>query len=674
MQKIAIAVVGAIGAFVALSFLGGSALWWALGMGDAGEIQGAATPVRDAPDHLGAGWSHYGGDAGGSRYSALGQITPTNVDRLKIAWTMSTGAFEGREAARHRSAFQTTPILVEDRLVFCTQFNDVIAIDPGSGEEIWRFDPEAPLDGRPANQFTCRGVSQWRNPDARAGEFCGLRIFTGTVEAEVIALDAATGAPCTDFGENGRVRVEPSLSLRWPGEFQITSAPSIVAGKVVVGSSIGDNLRTESPSGTVHAFDAVTGALAWSFNPVPRDPVDPARESWSGDSADRVGHANVWSTMSVDHERGLIFLPTSSASPDFYGGDRVGDNRYANSVVALRGETGEVAWSYQIVHHDVWDYDLPAQPGLYQVWRDGRTHDVVAQVTKTGHVFVLDRDTGAPFLPIVETPAPQDGAVAGETLSPTQPVPSATPMIVPDQVDPEDAFGVTFWDKNACAKLLKGLRRDGLFTPPSEQGTLLYPFTGGGANWGSAAFEPSRNLLIVNMSSLGHAIRLYRQTGDERPVSSLAHDEEYAPMEGAPYAMTRETVLSPLGLPCTPPPWGVLAAVDLASGAIVWRKTLGTTEDLANGLALKFGTPNVGGPIVTAGGVVFIGAAMDDYLRAFDVETGAELWKGRLPAGGQATPMTYEWGGAQYVVIAAGGHARLGTKSGDYIVAFKLPD
>ncbi len=440
----------------------------------------------------------------------------------------------------------------------------------------------------------------------------------------------------------------------------------------MVGSAISDNLRVAAPSGVVRAFDVRSGKPLWQFDPVPRADADAVRANWLDKETPKAGHANVWAPLSVDEKRDLIFLPTTSPSPDFYGGLRAGGNDYANSVVALKGSTGQVQWHFQTVHHDIWDYDLPAQPGVYRVWRDGALHDVIAQVTKTGLVFVLERETGEPFLAVEERPVPQQGAPQ-EWLSPTQPFPHNPPPIVPDRISPEDAFGITYWDKRICARRIQAALSDGLFTPPSEQGTLIYPFTGGGANWGGAAFDPRRNLLLINMSNAIHLVTLIPAT-HAAEMNELAHSSEFAPMEGAPFGMTREMLLSPLGLPCNPPPWGVLAAVDLSNGNIVWRKVLGTTQDIApGGLALKFGTPNFGGPIITAGDLVFIGASMDDYLRAFDVETGVELWKGRLPAGGQATPMTYQWQGKQYVVIAAGGHSNAGTRRGDYIVAFALP-
>lgn len=650
-------------AVIVISLFGGTAIWRVLGFGDDLSIDGRAEPVGAPPSLLGEGWPAYGGDEGGNRYSNADQVTPENVDQLSPAWVFQTGAFDGRETARNRASFQATPILIDDALVLCTQFNEVIAIDPGSGALKWEYDPQVPIDGRPANEFACRGVAHHVQTDAPGDAACRNRVLMGSVEAELIAVDAETGAPCAVFGDAGRVQIEPSLALRWPGEFQITSAPVVHGDVVITGTSIGDNLRSDAPLGTVHAFDAITGAQLWKYNPIP----------WNADGETRIGHANVWSTMSVDSSRGLVFLPTSTASPDYFGGERPGNNANANSVVALDARTGETVWAYQIVHHDVWDYDLPAQPGLYQIWQDGATRDVVVQVTKMGLIFVLDRDTGAPVIPVEERPVPQDG-VDGEVLSPTQPIPVRPEPVVPSRLDPGKAFGVTLWDKMACSAKLRALRQDGLYTPPTVEGTLAYPFTGGGANWGSAAFDPTRNLVVINMNNVAQSVHLHPNT-ESRAATEIDHDAEFAPMEGAPYAMSRKPIFSPLSLPCSAPPWGVIAGVDISRGEIVWRRPFGTTRDLApGGLALKLGTPNFGGPIVTRGGLIFIGAAMDDYLRALDVETGKELWKGRLPAGGQATPMTYVWNDKQYVVIAAGGHGKSGTRVGDYVVAFALPE
>lgn len=639
---------------IAALFAGGSMLPL-LGGAKGLDINGVAARRGSVIAGGDTGWSHYGGDAGGSRFSAADEITPSNVSSLEIAWEFRTGDSARPIEARRLSAAEGTPILVDGKLVFCTPFNEVIAVDPGSGKEVWRHDPKIDLAQRPANQFICRGVAYWRDGGADAQGACAARIFMGTNDSRLIALDAATGVPCDGFGDSGAVKIDPGISLVWPGEFQMTSPPVVLGDTVIVGSSISDNVRVAAPSGVVRGFDARTGALKWTFDPVPGE-----------------AHANVWAPMSVDEKRGLVFLPTTSASPDFFGGLRAGENRNGDSVVALNGETGAVVWSFQTVHHDIWDYDLPAQPGLYTVWRDGRAHDVVAQVTKTGLVFVLDRDTGEPFLPVEERAVPQDAA-PGEWLSPTQPFPAATPPVVPDRLSPKDAFGLTWLDKRYCAGEIRKARAEGLFTPPSEQGTLIYPFNGGGGNWGGTAYDASRNLLVVNMSNMAHRVTLI-PAKDVAAVKELNHDAEIGPQTGAPFGVRRDLLMSPLSLPCTPPPWGVIAGVDLDSGAIVWRKRLGTTKDIAGGLALDLGTPNLGGPMVTQTGLIFIGAAMDNYLRAFDVETGDELWKGRLPAGGQATPMSYEWQGRQYVVIYAGGHARMGTTLGDSLIAFALPE
>ncbi len=670
MKKIVLIVLVVL-AILMLPLLGGSMIWM-LGGADGLDINGTAQTINRPAEStsVGDGWEYYGGDAGGNRYSKLDQINPGNVTQLSVAWMYQTGDLKNRPEAIHQSATEGTPLLVEDSLVFCTPFNEVIAVDPGTGEELWRFDPQINLKQDPANQYVCRGVAHWQDPAGNGN--CSSRILMGTNDARLVAIDAKNGSRCTDFGNNGELRIDPGMELWWAGEFQITSPPVIVGDTVIIGSAIGDNTRVEAPAGIVRAFDVRSGAARWQWDPIPRSPENPASATWQGEQPPREGHANVWAPMSADHERGLVFLPTSSPSPDFFGGLRPGDNQYANSVVALHADSGEMAWSFQTVHHDVWDYDLASQPGLYSVWKNGRSHDVVAQATKTGLIFVLDRDTGEPFLPVEERPVPQNGA-RGERLSPTQPFPVATPPLVPDRVTADDAFGITWFDKHQCRKRIEESLAQGLFTPPSEQGTLLYPFTGGGANWGSAAFDPTRNLLVVNMNNMAHHVMLF-ESEELKDIRKVFHDQEVSPQQGAPFGMKREMLMSKLGLPCTTPPWGIIAGVDLATGKIVWRKTLGTTEDLSPGLPVKLGTPNLGGPVVTAGGLVFIGAALDNYLRAFNLENGEELWKGRLPAGGQATPMTYEWEGRQYVVIFAGGYSRIGSKLGDHLVAFSLAE
>ncbi len=622
----------------------------------------------------GLDWPAYGGDQGGTRYSAAREITAANVDGLRVEWLVRTGDMARREPAlMKRIKFETTPVLADGKLVLCTPFNEVIALDPGTGRELWRFDPKVATDRRPANRYNCRGVAQWRDvdapADARLDAPCSHRIFTGTVDARLIALDARTGQRCSAFGANGEVVLDTG-ALRWPGEFQVSSAPVVAGGAVIVGSSINDNGRAAAPSGKVRAFDARTGAPKWAWDAVPRSATDPAAASW-GEGWRTAGAANVWAPMSIDEARGLVFLPTSSPSPDFYGGLRPGANRHADSVVALHIADGRMAWAFQITKHDVWDYDVPAQPTLTTLNLDGVARDVVIQGTKQGLLFVLDRDTGAPVFPVEERAVPQGGA-PGEVLAPTQTLPVGMPALVPLRLRPEDAFGFTPYDRNACRQRIEALRNDGLYTPPTTQGSLLFPFTGGGVNWGGVAVTPA-GVVIVNTSRAAHVVKLIARA-DFDAAKAAEPDKEISPQFGTPFGMRRTLLTSPFGAPCNPLPWGAIAALDLTTRRMLWEVPLGTTEELLPlGIARRTGTPNFGGPLATAGGLVFIGAAMDRYLRAFDAASGAELWRGRLPAAGMATPMTYAWQGRQYVVIAAGGHGEAGAATNDAIVAFALP-
>ena len=602
-------------------------------------------------------WEHWGGDPGGTRFSALADVTAANVGKLVRAWEFHTGDLARRDPqAMARTKFQATPLFVEDSLVLCTPFNEVIALDPGTGAQKWRFDPKISPTQRPANRFNCRGVTYWIDGEVAANAACRSRIFMGTNDMRVVAVDARTGAPCADFGVAGEVRIDVGMPLLWPGEMQITSAPVVARGVVVVGSSIADNVRVAAPRGTVRAFDARTGRQRWTWDPLVHEGID-------------AGHANVWAPMSVDEERGLVFLPTSSPSPDFWGGKRPGNNEHSDSVVALRVETGELAWAYQTVHHDVWDYDLPAQPTLARIDTEAGPRDVVIQATKQGFLFVLDRATGQPVWPVEERPVPQGGA-EGEALAPTQPFPTHVPPLLPQRISANDAFGlIPLLGRATCRDKLAAARNEGLFTPPSTQGTVVFPMTGGGVNWGGVAFDPVNQVVYANTSRAVHIVTLIpRPQGDYK--APVGYD--FGRQRGAPFAMTRAVALSPLGLPCNRPPWGALVAVDLKGGRILWQSTVGTTEDRAPlGLALPFGTPLVNGVLVTGGGVVLTGA-MDAYLRAFDAKTGAELWQGRLPVPGVANPMTYRWKGEQYVAIAAGGHSEAGTSIGDSVVAFRL--
>jgi quinoprotein glucose dehydrogenase len=613
-----------------------------------------------------AGWPEYGGSKAGIRYSPLTQITKENVDRLEVAWTHRSGDFEGPGVTAYLgSSFQATPILVDDALVYCTPFNRVFSIDAATGAERWSYDAKVERTG--LYLVNCRGVSHWRDPEAQPGAVCAERIFMGTLDARIVALDAKTGRPCEDFGAAGAVSLREGIGDVRPGEYGVTSAPLVLEGRVITGSMVLDNRRTDMPGGVVRAYDARSGALAWAWDPVP-----------PGEAVDtgsfRRGTTNAWSTLSGDAELGLIYVPTGNTSADYYGGHRDGLDYYSSSVVALHVATGEVAWHFQTVHHDVWDYDVPSQPALFEFPGAEGPIPALAQATKMGHLFLLDRRTGEPLFPVEERPVPQS-PVPGELLSPTQPFPTHPPPLHPARLDPEDAFGFTPWDRGKCREHIENARSEGIFTPPSLEGSIHYPGFAGGMNWGSVAIDPVRGWLVTNQQRTPGYVRLVPRADFEAQFPDGEPAFGYEPQAGTPYAVQRLPLLSPLGVPCNPPPWGTLTAVDLVSGEVRWERELGTTRDLAPfPIWLSTGVPNLGGPITTASGVVFIASTTDYFLRAFDLDSGDELWKGRLPTSAQSTPMTYRLrdDGPQYVVIAAGGHGMLPSEPGDHLIAFTL--
>lgn len=634
----------------------------------------AAPPGRQSDDDE-PQWGSYGGDPGGNRHSPLTQITRENVGRLKIAWTYRTGELGADFARADSLTFEATPILVRDSLYVSTATNIVIALDPATGAQRWRYDPRIDR-ARRYSEATSRGVSSWIDEKADPAAPCSHRIITGTLDARLIALDGRTGRPCHDFGSGGKVDLAEDVGGGTSGNYLVTSPPAIYRDIIIVGSAIGDNGGVEMPRGVVRAFDARTGKLLWSWDPIPSSGEEATRRGWQPQSAQRTGAANAWSVLSVDAGRGLVFVPTGSASPDFFGGERTGEDKYANSLVALHAATGELAWYRQLVHHDLWDYDVPAQPMLIDIERDAKSIPAVVQATKTGMLFVFDRETGEPVFEVVERPVPQSD-VAGEAASPTQPFPATPALVSHAAVTPQDAWGLSFYDRGKCRDLIARYRSEGIFTPPSLRGTILSPGYAGGINWGSSAFDSERQLVIAAVNHVPMVATLVPRAGfDAMKRSDAWPDSDFAAQTGTPYGLRREMLASPFGLPCTAPPWGTLAAVDLRRNAIRWQVMLGSTRDMTPWFVPSptLGMPNMGGPIVTDGGLAFIGASMDNYLRAFDIDTGRELWKGRLPAGGQATPMSYETNGRQFVVIAAGGHGKLGTKRGDSIVAFALSE
>jgi quinoprotein glucose dehydrogenase len=612
--------------------------------------------VAPAQSNAEPGWPNYGNDAAGTRFSVAKQIDRTNIASLQPAWTYRTGAIQQETDLIHKAAFEATPILVENKLFLSTPYDHVIALNPQNGVKLWEYDPEVDLS-KNYSEVASRGVSAWHDPEGKAGQACGLRIFVGTLDGRLIALDGDTGKACADFGVKGEVDLtrDAATATEWTGGYQVTSAPAIANGLVITGSSIADNWKVDTGRGIVRAFDARTGGLRWTWNPAP----------WAENTQPRTGAANAWSTLSVDAQQDLVFIPTGSAAPDYYGGIRKGDDKWSNAVVALQASTGKFIWGFQVVHHDLWDYDVASQPTLF-TWKDGTPAIVIN--TKMGHVFVLNRLTGVPLLPVEERPVPQSD-IAGEQSWPTQPF--STISLVPESMSPSDAWGPTPDDVAWCRSKIQASRWNGMFTPPSLQGTIVFPGNVGGVNWGSAAYDPSRHIMVANTNRLIAWIKLIPRdefsAENKRPQDNRIYGE-FGDQKGAPYGLYRTFLFSPSKSPCNKPPWGTTEAVDLFTGKQVWDVPLGTFIS-----GRQTGTINLGGPMITAGGLVFTSAAMDLYLRAFDIDTGKELWKYQLPAGGQATPMTYSFQGKQYVVIAAGGHGKLGTKQGDYVLAFALP-
>ncbi len=607
----------------------------------------------------------------GAKFSHLDQINRGNISQLELAWEYHTGDLPPADMDGKLIAFEDQPSLIDGNLVVCTPTRQVIAVNPKTGKEQWRFDPKDPDVG----MQKCRGISHWVDQQSDENALCHSRIFLGTADYRLIALDGKTGKLCPGFGNKGQVKMPVSIPEIWPGEVIATSNPAVVNDVVVVGSAVADNQRVNAPSGRVLAYDARTGEYRWEFDPVPRDPSDPASKSWPNNSGEGFGGGNVWSSMAVDNSLDLVFLPTTSSSSDFFGGERAGDNHYTTSVVALQGSTGKVVWHQQLVHHNVFDYDVPSRPMLVDYPVEGKKVKALVQNTKMGLIFVFDRATGEPLVPIEERPVPQEGAVEGEMLSPTQPFPVGMPTLAAQSFSPDDAWGFTFIDKWLCKRKVEKLRYGPIYTPASLQGTIFSPSAGGGPNWGGGAFDPASNIMVVPSNRVPMIVRLIPRA--EADLSDVAKVELGKPMvfdvKGSNFIPEITPLLSPLGAPCSEPPWAVLTAVDMAKKEILWEVPLGDVGAMMGApFEMLLGTPGAGGPLTTAGGLVFIGYSLDDTLRAFDLKTGNVVWSHKLPAGGNAVPVTYDIDGEQYLFFTAGGHSMYQSTPGDSVLAYKL--
>jgi quinoprotein glucose dehydrogenase len=616
-------------------------------------------------------WLVYGRDPGGERFSPLDGIRRENVKSLEVAWTFRTGDAY-RPKVGKPTAHEATPLHFDDTLFVSTPLGRVIALDPVTGAQKWAFDAQSPRE-KGYGDYASRGVAAWRRGADR-------RIFVATIDARLIALDAKTGKTIPTFGEQGAVDLRKRLRIPPTGfaDYQVTSPPAVVGDAIVVGSAIADGTDKVHPSGEVRAFHAITGRLLWTWDPVPQRPAAIGADTWKDGSAKRAGGANAWSVIVADVARHLVFVPTGSPNHDYYGGERIGSNLFANAVVALRADTGARVWHFQTVHHDLWDYDVASPPLLFDWRKDGRTVAAVAVASKTGHVFVLDRRTGRPLIPVEERPV-RKSDVGGEVSSPTQPFPTAPPSLARTTLTADEAWGASDSDREWCRRTIAALRSEALFTPPSLQGTLVIPGNVGGIAWGGMAHDRVNDLLITSVNNLAAEVRLVPRGSEEseRSAGRLSGEFEFHPQRGTPYGVVRRFLLGPATrLPCTPPPWGTLVAVRPASGDIAWRVPLGQlpwAERFAE--AATWGSIVLGGPIVTAGGLVFTAGTLDPSIYAFDVATGQQLWKGTLPTSARATPMTYRArDGRQFLVVSAGGHGiDEGAPLADYVVAFALP-
>lgn len=591
--------------------------------------------VRDATPY-----PVYGGN-GGRQHSDGELITAENVNSLKPLWSYHTGDTSyGSSEVYTRTSFQVTPILAEGLLYFCTPFNRVVALDPATGAERWSYDPKINLKAYYSNNLVCRGVSFWRDSLEPVAESCSTRIFTATNDTRLISLDAATGEPCKDFGKGGFVDTSKGPGeASYIGEYHHTSPPTIIGDKVVIGGSISDGAGTDAPSGVVRAYDARSGQLLWG-----QDLAPPGYDYENGDVSDG-GYAlatpNVWAPMMADESLNLIYAPTRNPLPDYFREGQPNMSYYGSSVVAINADTGEIAWNYQFVHNDFWDFDTPAQPTLFELERNDVLIPALAQGTKMGFIFILDRRTGKPLFPVEERPVPQNPDFPDLKLSPTQPFPLLPKAVTQLTIDSEDIFGMTPWDKGQCRKQIESLRFEGIYTPVSTEWTLMYPGNAGGINWGGVSIDQDRQILIVNSSNLAYKVKLIPREDFDR-VKRENPGHEISEQRGTRFGRWRDPVLSLLDIPCNPTPRGVLTGIDLRTGEQMWQTTLGTTRDIAPlPISLETGTPSLGGPLTTKSGLTFIGAALDKYLRAYDNKTGKELWKGRLPATANSTPMSY---------------------------------
>lgn len=657
-----------------------------------GQIQSTQPAQASAVDGVNEqDWPAYGRTQAGVRYSPLTQINDDNVKDLTVAWTFRTGDLK-TDNDSGETTNEVTPIKIGDNMYFCSTHQILIALNPATGQEKWRFDPELKTD--PSFQhLTCRGVSYYdagntagfstslaASTARSVSQLCPRKVFLPVNDGRLIAVNADTGKVCDDFGHNGEVNLQANMPFPYPGGYNPTSPPIVTGTTIIIAGSTTDNYSSKEPSGVIRGYNVNTGKLEWIFDTGAKDPnaLPEAGKTYVHNSP------NAWAPLAYDAKADIVYVPTGVGTPDIWGGDRDEyKERYANAILAINASTGKLQWHFQTTHHDLWDMDVPAQPSLADLkGENGQTIPAIYVLTKTGNAFVLNRHTGKPIVPVNELDVPQTvkwGELPeGERYSATQPF-SDLNLAPKEKLTDKNMWGATMFDQLICRIYFKRLNYDGIYTPPSENGTLVFPGNLGVFEWGGMSVNADRQVGLANPIGLPFVSRLQKVDPDRPDTLKGAGTEQgLQPMYGTPYAVDISAFLSPLGLPCKEPAWGYVAGIDLSTHQVVWKKRLGTIRDSLPHLfqlpPVTIGVPGLGGPISTAGNVMFVSGTQDNYLRAFNVTDGKKLWEARLPAGGQATPMTYEANGKQYVAIMAGGHGSFGTKMGDYLVAYALPD